>query len=353
MEVRQVVALKEQFPTAEEVTKSFFEKTQHQMSEDEVELLKKSLNFRKEKSEDAKWGGNIFSQSEVLGMYLVALNNGDKKEDYFLVIVSNHPIQILTRTTGRKGYSCEQIDQPYWKGPFQDLAYLNPTVYFWQPADDFLKTDSLDIEKVLVWLRKNNSFKGFKWSARLNTRWCVTDKKRFDVGIDPNIYPMEGMKPPIYLDFMVATWYIFESKGFLNYRVAETPYVYVGHSDSTRGGGTLHLPFMGLVNRINWSATEEACYQVMEAVGMESSNKKQNKIIDLIPTEEEVVIDGYYRDEEEDEIVDKIMLKQRVTQMEMETLRELLKYTYRYDEVMVDSMDDDEVMDEFVRIYKL
>ena len=351
MQVRQVVPLDEKFPTLEEVTKSFFERTKHQMSEDEVELLKKSLNFRKEKSEDAKWGGNIFSQSEVLGMYLVALNNGDKKEDYFIVVVSNHPIQILTRTTGRKGYSCEQIDQPYWKGPFQDLAYLNPTVYFWQPNDNFLKTDSLDIEKVLVWLRKNNSFKGFKWSARLNTRWCITEKKRFDVGIDPNIYPMEGVRPSIYNDFMVATWYIFESKGFLNYRVAETPYVYVGHSDSTRGGGTLHLPFMGLQNRINWSATEEACYQVMEAVGMESSNKKETPLIDLIPTEDEILIDGV--DEEEEDIVDKIMVMQRLTQMEVETLRELLKYNYRYDEVVVDAMDEDEIQEEFKQIWKL
>lgn len=349
MEVRQVVALKESFPTAEEVTKSFFEKTNHQMSGGEVELLKKSLNFRQEKAKDAKWGGNIFSQSEVLGMYLVALNNGDKKEDYFLVIVSNHPIQILTRTTGRKGYSCEQIDQPYWKGPFQDLAYLNPTVYFWQPDDDFLKTDSLDIEKVLVWMRKNNTIKGFKWSARLNTRWCITEKKRFDVGIDPNIYPMEGMRPPIYLDFMVATWYIYESKGFLNYRVAETPYVYVGHSDSTRGGGNLHLPFMGLKNRINWSATEEACYQVMEAVGMESSNKKEI----IIPTANEITIDDFYDDEEEEGIVDKIMVMQRLTQMEVDTLRELLKYNYAYDEIVVDAMDEDEIKDEFKKIWQL
>ena len=81
-----------------EVTKSFFEKTNHQMNDEEVELLKKSLAFRGEKVKDAKWGGNIFSQSEVLGMYLVALNNGDKKEDYFVVVVSNHPMQILGRT---------------------------------------------------------------------------------------------------------------------------------------------------------------------------------------------------------------------------------------------------------------
>tara|TARA_B100001094_G_C18196386_1_gene811620 strand:- start:3166 stop:4221 length:1056 start_codon:yes stop_codon:yes gene_type:complete len=351
MEVRQVAPLKEAFPTVKEVTKSFFDKTNHQMSEDEVELLKKSLIFRKEKSEDVKWGGNIFSQSEVLGIYLVALNNGDKKEDYFLVVVSNSPIQILTRTTGRKGYSCEQIDQPYWKGPFQDLAYLNPTVYFYEPNDDFLKADGLDIEKVLVWIRKNNNITGFKWSARLNTRWCITNKKRLDVGIDPNIYPMDGMRPPIYLDFMVAIWYIYESKGFLNYRVAETPYVYVGHSDSTRGGGTLHLPFMGLKNRINWSATEEACYQVMEAVGMESSNKKETPMIDLIPLEDEVIIDADY--EEEEEIVDKIMVMQRLTEMEVETLRELLKYNYRYDEVVVDAMDEDEIQDEFKKIWKL
>ena len=46
MEVRQIVALKESFPTVKEVTKSFFEKTNHQMNDEEVELLKKSLAFR-------------------------------------------------------------------------------------------------------------------------------------------------------------------------------------------------------------------------------------------------------------------------------------------------------------------
>jgi len=351
MEVRQVVALKEAFPTVKEVTKSFFDKTNHQMSENEVALLKKSLKFRREKAKDAKWGGNIFSQSEIMGIYLVALNNGDKKEDYFCVVITNHPKQILTRTTGREGYSCEQIDQPYWKGPFQDLAYLNPTVYFWQPNDEFLKADSLDMEKVFKWMKKNNTLTGFKWAARLNTRWCVTEKKRFDVGIDPNIYPMGGIKPPIYNDFMVAAWYIYESKGFLNYRVAETPYVYVGHSDSTRGGGTLHLPFMGLTNRINWSATEEVCYQVMEAVGMASSNKKENPIIDLTPTEDEILM--LRQDEEEEEIVDKIMVMQRLTEMEIETLREILKYNYRYDEIIVDAMDEDEIQDEIKKIWRL
>lgn len=348
MEVRLINALSESFPTVEEVTKSFFETTNHQMNKEQVELLKNSLEFRKKTVDDDKWGGNIFSQSGILGLYLVALNNGNNKEDYFVVAVSNHPVTILTRTTGRTGYSCEQIDQHYWKGPFQDLAYKNATVYYFKPDGDFLKTDNLDIEKVLEWIKKNNTLTGFTWAARLNTRWCLTDEGKLDVGIDPNIYPMQGKKPEIYYDFMVATWYIYQSKGFLNYYVAETPYIYFGHSDSTRGGGKFHLPFLGLKYRVNWSANEEACYQVMGLKGMKSKNEKEI----VIPNVEEVIIDGGI-DEEEEEIVDKILVKQRLTEMEMATLRELLKYTYRYDEVMVDSMDDDEVMEEFVQIYSL
>jgi len=64
-----------------------------------------------------------------------------------------------------------------------------------------------------------------------------------------------------------------------------------------------------------------------------------------------VIIDADY--EEEEEIVDKIMVMQRLTEMEVETLRELLKYNYRYDEVVVDAMDEDEIQDEFKKIWKL
>ena len=91
-------------------------------------------------------------------------------------------------------------------------------------------------------LLKNKNLSGFDWAARLNTRWCITETGKLDVGIDPNIYPMKGPKPPIYDDYMVAIWNIFATHGFLNYFVAETPYVYVGHSDSTAGGGKFHLP---------------------------------------------------------------------------------------------------------------
>ena len=51
--------------------------------------------------------------------------------------------------------------------------------------------------------------------------------------------------------------------------------------------------------------------------------------------------------------MDKIMVMQRLTQMEVDTLRELLKYNYDYDEIVVDAMDEDEIKDEFKKIWQL
>ena len=84
---------------------------------------------------------------------------------------------------------------------------------------------------------------------------------------------------------------------------------------------------------------------------LSSSNKKETPLIDLIPTEDEILIDAV--DEEEEDIVDKIMVMQRLTEMEVETLRELLKYNYRYEEAVVDAMDEDEIQEEFKQIWKL
>ena len=149
---RKIIVSEENYPTLDNVTKNFFEKTNHQMDKEQVELLKKSLEFRKKTFADEKyednWGGSIFNKSKVLGVYVVAVNEGSKKEDYFLVIISNNPLNVLTRTTGRQGYSCEQISQQYWKGPFQDLAYRNPTIYFYKPSDKFPEMKDLNIESV-------------------------------------------------------------------------------------------------------------------------------------------------------------------------------------------------------------
>lgn len=44
---RKIIVSEENYPTLDNVTKNFFEKTNHQMDKEQVELLKKSLEFRK------------------------------------------------------------------------------------------------------------------------------------------------------------------------------------------------------------------------------------------------------------------------------------------------------------------
>ena len=57
--------------------------------------------------------------------------------------------------------------------------------------------------------------------------------------------------------------------------------------------------------------------------------------------------------EEEEDIVDKILIEQRLTHMEIETLRELLIINYRYSEKEVEDFNDEEIKEEFRRIYQL
>ena len=47
MEIVKIMDLPESFPTADVVTKDFFETTNHQMNKEQVNLLVKSLAFRK------------------------------------------------------------------------------------------------------------------------------------------------------------------------------------------------------------------------------------------------------------------------------------------------------------------
>ena len=96
------------------------------------------------------------------------------------------------------------------------------------------------------------------WLGRLNTRWCLNDEGKIDIGVDPNIYPVMGGWVPGNLirglggeerrdDKLLQNclWTLLGRKGFLYYNEAYTPYIYVGHSDTTISGG-VQLPFNGL-----------------------------------------------------------------------------------------------------------
>ena len=56
---RKIIVSEENYPTLDNVTKNFFEKTNHQMDKEQVELLKKSLEFRKKTFADEKYEDNF------------------------------------------------------------------------------------------------------------------------------------------------------------------------------------------------------------------------------------------------------------------------------------------------------
>ncbi len=230
------VLTEDDFPTdanmwAEECVEEFYEKTNHKMDLQEKDLLLSALKYRiKNRSKD--YEGAVFDK--VMGLYRINLgmDDGYSQEKIFYIELSNDPVHVLSRTTGRSGYSCEQITQHYWKGPFQDLGFRNATAYFYD--------------------------EGMNWLGRLNTRWCLNDEGKIDIGIDPNIYPVMGGWVPGNLikglqgeerrdDKMLQNclWTLLGRKGFLYYTEAYTPYIYVGHSDTTISGG-VQLPFKGL-----------------------------------------------------------------------------------------------------------
>jgi len=231
MEITQLSVLTEDdFPTdvnmwVEECVEEFYDKTKHMMTTEEKDLLTSALKYRiKNRSKD--YEGSVFDK--VMGLYKI-----EAAGDVFYIELSNDPVHILSRTTGRSGYSCEQISQHYWKGPFQDLGFRNATAYFYN--------------------------KDMKWLGRLNTRWCLNDSGEIDIGVDPNIYPMmggwvtgnlirgleSGEKKRDDKLLHNTIWTLLARKGFLYYEKAHTPYSYVGHSDTTISGG-VQLPFKGL-----------------------------------------------------------------------------------------------------------
>jgi hypothetical protein len=195
------------------------------MTSEEQDLLTSALKYRI-KNRNKDYEGAVFDK--VMGLYKIEVD-----EEVYYLELSNDPVHVLSRTTGRSGYSCEQITQHYWKGPFQDLGFRNATAYFYD--------------------------NDMNWLGRLNTRWCLNDSGKIDIGIDPNIYPVVGGWVPGNLieglsggtkrrdDKLLQNciWTLLGRKGFLYYTEAYTPYIYVGHSDTTISGG-VQLPFKGL-----------------------------------------------------------------------------------------------------------
>ena len=202
-----------------DISDRFYERTGVKMSEGQLGVLESALKFRKEKYDDWEtYPGSIFD--DIIGVYSVVDYFGDQ----YLIEISNEPMHVLTRTTGRPGYSCEQISEHWWLGPFHDVALANATAYFFDAVSN-------------------------QWLGRVNMRWCVTRDGEVDIGIDPNIYPM-GLEAATWRDdiiLMQALYQIVSDAGYLNYDQAATPYIYKGHSDTTISGN-VRLPYQGLKN---------------------------------------------------------------------------------------------------------
>lgn len=202
----------------DEVVDDFFKRTGHDMTEDEMKVLRSALGYRLSTHKlGDKFGGSVFD--DIIGVYNVTDSENGKE---YIIEINSKPAHVLNRTTGRPGYSCEQIDQHYWLGPFHDIALRNATAYFYE----------------------DKPFKGLQWIGRLNLRWCIDDKGDFNIGVDPNIYPMMvADRDDLFLHQVI--WEILRDSEFLNYRHALTPYIYKGHSDTTPSGN-VRLPFKGL-----------------------------------------------------------------------------------------------------------
>jgi len=167
-----------------------------------------------------------FVFEKYLGMYKI-----DIKGKLFYIEIDTDPIHVLTRTTGRRGFSCEEIYGGYWTGPFHDIALRNATAYIYD---------------------SNN-----EWIGRLNLRWTGNPMKP-EIGLDPNIYPMSleyrnRRKAVMGLERLthLILYYIFtRDSDLMWYEVLKTPYIYRGHSDTTPQGH-VKLPYKGLLHEDN------------------------------------------------------------------------------------------------------
>ncbi|MAH42587.1 hypothetical protein CL614_02580 [archaeon] len=167
-----------------------------------------------------------FVFEDFLGMYRINFNGR-----IFYIEIDTDPVHVLTRTTGRKGFSCEEINGGYWTGPFHDIALRNATAYIYDGDNE--------------------------WIGRLNLRWTGNPEKP-EIGLDPNIYPINleyrnkrrsviGLERWIHL----ILCYIFTREdGLMWYELLKTPYIYRGHSDTTISGN-VKLLHKGLLHDDN------------------------------------------------------------------------------------------------------
>ena len=160
-----------------------------------------------------------------------------------MFIITKDPVAIVAKTTSQcwESMSCEKVIRgDFGQGAFSDIANSNAVCYIFD-------------KEIPI--------------ARIMIRWCKTNKKKIDLGIEKKWYyctrhpktsekfqdmgnSMYNTSPDPFLDnkitaikatkFLVA---ILQSKGFYNdYESCTTPYTYMGYSD-TAGNGKTHIRY--------------------------------------------------------------------------------------------------------------
>lgn len=194
----------------------FRKATGHVMNKLQDDVFKSAMAYRWSQKDNPKFEGRIFDR--VNGYYEVMSIEGEQ----IFIEISNEPYHVLSRTTGRPCYSCEEITNDAWLGPFHDVALMNSTAYFYDRDEN--------------------------WLGRLNIRWCYNDVTRgVEIGVDPNIYcPAFNTFKGRDDEFLKqALYFVLNKQGQLNYDTATTPYLYKGHSDTTSQYPDVALPYIG------------------------------------------------------------------------------------------------------------
>jgi len=135
-----------------------------------------------------------------------------RQEQRTRIVISNNPIDLLMKSSGRAWVeqSCERLGGQYEKGAFSDIANNNAIAY--------------------VHFGDNP-----EPSARIMLRWCKRADGKSDVGVEPVMYPRgQAYQFAIY----DALSNILAQKGYGDYDVCITPYVYEGYSDEMGMGHT-------------------------------------------------------------------------------------------------------------------
>jgi len=135
-----------------------------------------------------------------------------RQEQRTRIVISNNPIDLLMKSSGRAWVeqSCERLGGQYEKGAFSDIANNNAIAY--------------------VHFGNNP-----EPSARIMLRWCKRADGKSDVGVEPVMYPRgQAYQFAIY----DALSNILAQKGYGDYDVCITPYVYEGYSDEMGMGHT-------------------------------------------------------------------------------------------------------------------